>query len=424
MSEDQITTFYLQLGILVLFSRLGGEFFRFLKAPVVLGEVIAGVVLGPTVLGHFCPILFPMLFPDSGPNSIALASISNLSAILFLLAAGLEVDFHLVKKQGKSALFISSAGIVFPLAGGFLLAYFFPQLLGHNQEEHPTVFAFFVGVALSITALPILAKTLLDLNLYRTGFGMTLVAAGVLDDLIGWILFGVVLALDHIHDLGKLDVGPIIQMLLITLGYAGLMVTAGRYLGERILAWSKKYFSPNGGTIGVVIGLGLVSASFTQFVGIHGLFGAFLLGAALGGSPNLQTENREAISKVISHFLAPVLFATIGLRVDYLANFDFQLVMVVLVIACVGKISGAGLAARWLGIPRRKALAFGFGMNCRGVMEILVGTIALQEKIIDERFFVALATMAMVTSLMGGVAIRFLIGEGSDEAPNTDAPPN
>lgn len=418
MSEDQLTTFYLQLGILALFARLGGEIFRRLTAPVVLGEVVAGVILGPTLLGHLSPTIYPQLFPTSGPNAIALTAITNLAAVLFLLAAGLEVDLAQVYRQGRSALAVSLAGVLVPLATGFLLAFHFPQLLGQHPDEHLTIFAMFTGVALSITALPILAKTLLDLNQFRTPFGMTLIAAGVLDDLIGWILFGIVLALDHIHDAGAFQWGPILQMIIVTLGFAGLMVTAGRWIGERFLKFCTRFCSPNGSIIGIVLGLGLVAASFTQYIGVHGLFGAFLLGAALGESPHLQSDKREAIARVVSNFLAPLLFASVGLKVDFLAHFDLQTVLVVLAVACIGKISGAGIAAFWVGMPAAKAWAAGFGMNCRGVMEILVGMIALQEKIIDERFFVALATMAMVTSLMGGVAIRLLIGPGTEIVPN------
>ena len=410
MSENQITTFYLQLGILVLFTRLGGEVFRRFKAPGVLGEVIAGVILGPSVLGHILPSVHAELFPITGPNEIALTAITNLSAVLFLMAAGLEVDLNQVKREGKSALLISLAGIVVPLITGFLLAYHFPHFLVPHPDENPTVFALFTGVALSITSLPILAKTLLDLNLYRTTFGMTLIAAGVLDDLIGWILFGIVLALDHIHDCGKFQFGPIIQIMVVTLGFAGFMVSFGRWGGDRLLGICRSSFSSKGSLIGVVIGSGLLAASFTQYFGIHGLFGAFLMGAALGGSPNLLKENREAIEKVVSNFLGPLLFASIGLKVDYFENFDLGMVLGVLVIACFGKIFGAGIAAHWVGMGVRKAMAVGFGMNCRGVMEILVGMIALQAKIIDERFFVALATMAMITSLMGGVAIKILMG--------------
>lgn len=188
MSVSEITYFLLAISILLFFSRVFGEIFRKLKQALVIGEIIAGIVLGPTLLGSLFPETFNSLFINSAPVNHALQGITLLGVIMLLLVSGLEIDLRLIVQQGKSALIISIVGIVFPFSVGFFASYFFPEWFGIGDINMRLIFSLFVGTALSITALPVVAKTLMDLNIFKTQDGFLIMASAMFDDLLGWII--------------------------------------------------------------------------------------------------------------------------------------------------------------------------------------------------------------------------------------------
>jgi Kef-type K+ transport system membrane component KefB/mannitol/fructose-specific phosphotransferase system IIA component (Ntr-type) len=275
--------------------------------------------------------------------------------------------------------------------------------MGIEAGADPLLFALFMATALSISALPVIAKTLMDLNLYRSDLGMLVVAAAVFNDLVGWIIFAVIL--------GMLGTGPahelsIAQTIGLTLAFALVMLTVVRWLIHRALPWIHAHASWPGGVLGFALALALVAAAFTEWIGIHAIFGAFLAGVALGDSRHLRERTRATIEQFVSFIFAPLFFAGIGLKVNFVTEFDPLLVLTVLVIATLGKVLGCGLAGRFSGMARREALALGFGMNARGAMEIILGLLALKYGLIGERLFVALVVMALVTSLMSGPLLQ------------------
>lgn len=417
MSEQELTTFFLQIGVLTLFARLSGECTRRLGLPVVVGEILAGICLGPTLLRELVPGWQASLFPLDTHNPIALGAITSLGSILFLLTAGMEVDLAMVRQQGCTAVLVSLAGILVPFTFAFAPALLWPGLFGQHPNSHPIVFALFLGVALAITALSVTSKILIDLGLFRTPFGMLVISAAVFDDLVGWILAAVILALDNLHDAHSLGARNIFVMVVATLLYTTVMLTLGRWGCNRLLPLLYRWCGNPGRVIGFTLGTALLGAAFTQAIGMHGLFGAFMVGIAVGTSPQLQPETRESIVQVVSHFLAPLFFASVGLSVDFVAHFDVQTVVAVLLLACFGKVLGCTTASRWAGMPWRQALAVGFAMNARGGMEILLGFIALREEIIDERMFVALAIMTVVTCSFSGLVVRRLLPRKDDRPP-------
>jgi len=397
---------FLSLGILLASARILGEFVERLGYPAVLGEIVAGVLLGPTVLGTLAPEWQATLFPMEGPRFIVLGGLTSFAIVLFLLVAGMEVDLSSIWKQGRAALSVSLAGILVPFALGIFFALVIPSLLGREPEDHKWIFALFFATALSISALPVIAKTLIDLNLYRTDIGMLVMSAAVFDDLTGWIIFSVIL--------GMIGAGAgnglaIWQTILLTLLFAGGMLTAGRWLLDKVLPWIQAYTRWPGGVMGFSISLALFCAAFTEWIGIHAIFGAFLVGVAIGDSRHLREHTRTVIHHFVSAIFAPLFFASIGLKVNFLAHFDLQLTVIVLLIACAGKILGCTGGAWFGGLPKREAWAVGFAMNARGAMEIILGMLAFQYGLIRERMFVALVIMALVTSLIGGPAIQRIL---------------
>lgn len=405
LTAEELTVMLLALGLLIGVARAFGELARHFHQPAVLGELLAGVLLGPTVFGTLAPGFQAQLFPLQGPNAIVLDSIASLAIILFLLVAGMEVDLSVAWKQGRAALKVGVLGTLIPFIVGLVAAALIPITLGSQADADQLIFSLFIATAMSISALPVIAKTLMDLNLYRTDLGMLIVSAAIFNDVIGWTIFAVILGLMGTHGVGFSP--PLI--ILMTLLYAAFMLTAGRWLIHRILPVLQAYTHWPGGVLGFAVTLALFSAALTEYIGIHAIFGSFILGVVLGASSHLQERTRALIDEFVSFIFAPLFFASIGLRVNFLTQFDFQLVLLIFLLACAGKLAGAMAGARWAGLSMQDSLAIAFAMNARGAMEIILGLLALEAGIIRQRLFVALVVMAIVTSAISGPLIRLAL---------------
>ncbi len=410
----------LSLAVLLGLARLLGEYARMLKQPMVLGEILAGVVLGPTVLGMLSPVLEPTigfhfydwLFPAAAdnPTRIAFDGIVEISAILLLLVVGLEVDLSTVRRQGKATAFVSMLGVAFPFLLGFALAYMVPTTLGAGDKgiEAPLAFAIFVGIALSITALPVIAKVLMDLNLAKSDLGMLIISSAMLNDLVGWIGFAVVLALLPVDATAgpSMSVGLTITLTLI---FLALMLTIGRWLCHRALPYIQSRWSWPGGVLGFVSVVAIVCAAFTEHLGIHSIFGAFVAGVAIGDSPRLRERTRETIHQFVTNFFAPIFFASIGLRINFISSFDPVAIVIVLLVAFIGKSGGCYLGAKFAGMSKRESMATAFGMTCQGAVGIILGQLAYQAGLISEELLVAVVIMALTTSLFAGPAMQAVL---------------
>jgi Kef-type K+ transport system membrane component KefB/mannitol/fructose-specific phosphotransferase system IIA component len=407
LSHSQITTMFLALAVLLATARLFGEIAKAFRQPAVLGEILAGILLGPTVLGHLWPEANQFLFPMEGPNAIALTSLTTLAVVLFLLVAGMELDLSMLFRLKKPAAIIGLCGLATPFAMGFGLGQLIPGFLGMEAGADRLVFSLFLGVALAVSALPVIAKTLMDLNLYRSDVGMTIIAVAIFHDLVGWVIFAIILGMMN-PDGGAVH-GGVGVTIGLTLAFVAVMLTVGRWAIHHTLPWLQAHTSWPGGVLGFALALGLFGAAFTEWIGIHAIFGAFIVGIALGDSEHLRQQTRTTIDQFISFIFAPLFFASISLRVDFVTHFDWLLVLTVLVIACVGETVGCAVGALWSGFPKRQSWAIGFALNARGAMEIVLALLALQYGVIGERLFVALVVMALVTSLIAGPLMQFVL---------------
>ncbi|EMR04235.1 cation:proton antiporter [Cesiribacter andamanensis] len=406
LSHSEIVKLLLQLSIILISGRLMAELARKLKQPAVVGEILAGILLGPTVFGMLAPLQFETLFPPIGASALVFDGFVHIAVILLLFIAGLEVELNLVWQQGRQAVYTSMLGLIIPFILGFIFPFYFPAFFGREPEADPLIFALFVGTAMSITALPVIARILMDMNLFRTRTGMLIVASAMINDLLGWLIFSVIISMIGTGGGEGMSLGTTIAL---TLGFTILMLTAGKGVINRVLPWINRRFSWPGGLLSLSLGFCFLAAAFTEFIGIHAIFGAFILGVALGDSEHMPERAKEIVHHFVNNVFAPIFFVSIGLKVNFVANFDLMLVLVVLVLAFVGKIVGSGLGTYLGGYSRRESLAIGFGMNARGAMEIILGLIALENKIIDERFFVALVIMALITSITSGPLMRLFL---------------
>ncbi len=407
LNHHETISLILSLGILLIVARLVGEFFRKFKMPLVVGELVAGICLGPTLLGKYFPEVSSFVLEKQSNSTIAFSGITSISVIMLLFVAGMEVDLSIIRQQGKTALKTSLLGLVIPLGLGFAVAFNYHHLFGEaiNTSHQLTIFSLFVGTAMAVSALPVIARTLMDLGLFRTKVGMIIIAAAMFDDIIGWLLFSVILGMLKTNAVGH----GFIYTLGLTIAYAVAMLTVGRIVINKSLPWAQKNFSWPGGFLSISLGMAFLGAAFTEYIGIHAIFGAFIVGIAFGDSVHLTEKTREIVNQFVTNIFAPLFFVAIGFKVDFFANFDLQVTAVVLVLAIVCKLLGAGLGALWGGLSKKESLAVGFGMNARGAMEIILALLALQAGLISEKLFVAIVIMAVVTSIMAGPALQFLI---------------
>ncbi len=462
LTPSEITAFLLALAVLLGVARLLGELAKKFGQPTVLGEILAGVLLGATVLGNFAPAAYEQLFPEylndhqsgepvfydktdpetdeaytqtvTDPSTgeqitvtipdrnhddagkltsdgrvpslvkVGLESFFVLAVCLLLLVAGLEVDLSIVTKQGKAAVAVSVMGMVVPFAIGFGVAYLLakgaPALIGYNVESDKALpFALFLGIAMSITALPVIAKILMDLNMFKSDMGMLIMSSAMVNDLLGWIGFALVIAMILPEGESALSLQFVIPATLI---FVGFMLTAGRWLADKAIPLVQAHSSWPGGILGFVFVTALLCAALTEWIGIHAIFGAFLAGIALGDSKHLTGRTRETIEQIVTYIFAPIFFAGVALRVDFWADFDIVIVLIVLVIAIIGKVIGCYVGAKFAGMSKRESWAIGFGMSARGAMEIILGQIALSFGLIEKDLFVAIVIMAIATSVIAG----------------------
>ncbi|MFN3998750.1 cation:proton antiporter [Algoriphagus sp.] len=403
LAHKEVINLLLQLAAMLLSARIFAEIAQKFKQPAVVGEIIAGIVLGPTILGMITPDFFEYLFQSNPSANLALDGIVQMAVILLLFIAGLEVELHLVFSQGKSALNISLLGLFVPFVLGFVIPYFFPSFFG-LAEGTKLLFSLFMGTAMSITALPVVVRILMDMDLFKTKMGMVIVAGAMVNDIIGWLIFSVILSF-----MGKSGNLSLMSTIGITLLFTIFMLTLGKGLLNRVLPWINKKLAWPGGLLSLSISFCFLLAAFTEWLGIHAIFGAFLFGVALGDSDHLSEKAKEIIHQFINNIFAPLFFVSIGLKINFFTNFDIWLVLVIIIISFAGKIVGSGYGALRSGYPMREAMAVGFGMNARGAMEIILGLIALENGLIDEKLFVALVVMALVTSMTSGPLMKWAL---------------
>lgn len=412
MDHYELVLLFLQFGAMLLVALVCGQLMRWLKQPAVLGELLGGILLGPTILGTLAPSYFNWLFPVDKSLTLARESILNVGMLFFLFVAGLEVKLSHMRKRGKQVALTSFLGWLFPMALGIGAVWAFPNVWGPEAIQHGRAFGIFIGTALSISALPVIARILMDLGLIQKELGIVVMTAATLNDVIGWTLFAIILNVFIPSAAEGVTRGQQVwENLGLLVVFAAIILLAGRWLGRPVYVWVKAHLAWPTSFIALTTVVMLGAAAVTEFLGIHAVFGAYLVGIALGQTlePGEENEAHDIVHQFAVSFFAPLYFVSIGLRANFAAYFDWPLVLLVLAVAIVGKVGGASLGA-WLGgMPRMEALAVGFGMNARGAMEIILASVALEAGLINEQIFVALVVMALATSMIGGPALKRLV---------------
>ncbi|MEH2180578.1 cation:proton antiporter domain-containing protein [Nostoc sp.] len=410
LGHHELLLVLVQLSLLLLVARGLGELMRRINLPPVVGELLAGVLLGPSLFGLLLPDLEAHIFPKSQEQSNLLSVISWLGVLFLLIVTGLETDLKLILRKGKTALLISLGGIIVPFITGFGLGWLLPDNFLAEPEKR-LVFSLFIATAMSISAIPVIAKVLMDLNLIRRDIGQVTLAAGMTDDTIGWILLSVVSGL---ASSGKFDFGTIFHSVSAAILFLAIAFTIGRTIVDQILRWVDDYVGGISASISVVLILSLSAAALTHALGLEAALGAFVLGILAGQSRRFSNEAGHMLEVFTAGFLAPIFFASAGLKVNLLALLVPETLLfglIVLVVACVGKFTGAYLGSRVGGLSHWEGLAMGSGMNARGAMEIVVATIGLSLGVLNPQMYSIIVMVAIATSLMAPPLLRWTLSK-------------
>ncbi len=393
-------------GITLLARFAGGAFKTYLRQPAVIGEIVAGLVLGPSVLGALFPAASGFLLP--GHTAAALETVAKVGVVIFMFLVGLELDARSLRGTSGATLFVSHASVIAPFLLGALLALFLHE--GHaGTGVSFGVFSLFVGLAFSVTAFPVLARILQDRGEQRTPLGSTALACAAVVDVTAWTLLAFVA--------GAAVAGGL-SSALVTVGllaaYALLMLAGARPLLERFARREEEKSGPLSRTALAVVCVAFLGSAFaTEAIGVHALFGAFFIGAILESDGRLAREIRAKLEDAVVVLLLPSFFVLTGLRTEVgllESATDWLVLAAIVLLATLGKVGGTFAAARLRGFPPRDAAALGVLLNARGLMELVALNLGLELGIIGPKLFTMLVLMALVTTFLTTPMLDAILG--------------
>ncbi len=407
-TEHQLLVFWVALLGLVVAARVLGALAVRVGQPAVVGELGAGLLLGPSVLGKVAPDITDWLFPDDDVQTAMLFTVGWLGVVFLLIATGYETDLGLIRRLGAAAAAVSAGSLVVPLAAGFGVGYLLPStFIGDGTDT--LVFALFIAAALSISSLPVIAKILTEMGFMRRNFGQLTLAAGMANDVFGWILLGVVAGLAQAGGL-KFD------KLAITLGGLALFFAVAFTLGQRLIdiALRQVRRAEAGPVPGVAVILiaAIALGSVTQALHVEAVLGAFVAGVLIARSRYRDDAAMHNLEHVTTAFFAPVFFATAGLRVDLGLLADpttLAWAAAVIAVASISKFVGSVAGAYVARLPGREGAALGVGLNARGALEIVIATVGLTLGVLNQASYTIVVVMAMATSMMAPPLLRAVL---------------
>jgi Kef-type K+ transport system membrane component KefB/nucleotide-binding universal stress UspA family protein len=400
--------FITQIVLLLLASRFLGEITQRLGQPAVMGQLVAGILLGPSVFGVLWPDAQHALFAGGPEQKAMLDAVSDLGILMLLLLTGMETDLRLVKRTRRAAASVSAAGIIIPFVCGVALGEVLPEAMLPRPDQR-LITSLFLGTALSVASVKIVATVVREMGFMRRRIGMTLLASAIIDDTAGWTIIAITSSL-ALH--GALDAAALAQSLLGT----GLFLLASFTIGQRLvfalIRWTNDKFISEAPVVTAILIVMGAMALITHLLGIHTVLGAFVAGILVGQSPILTRHINEQLRGLVVALFMPVFFSLAGLNADLSILKDPQLVGLtvgLIAIASVGKFTGAFLGGALGGLSGGESLALACGMNARGSTEVIVASIGLSLGVVSHDLFTMIVTMAIVTTLAMPPTLRWAL---------------
>lgn len=401
MKNHDLTIFFLQIITLLSFSILFSNLMKKLKQPPLIGELITGIFLGPTILGFFFPEIYYNLFQSSAEACIALDGLIKFGTLIFLFVLGAEINLKQIYSKRFKIMSISLWGIFIPFLISFLTVLKWPEIWCVSPKNI-ILMAAFIGVALSLSSIPVVGKILEDLKILNSNIGRTIMASATVDDLIGCLAVSIIFG-SNMNE--TFTINNFIKAIFIFLFIFFPIIVIIKNRKSSLKNLSSIYEK----TVGtVIIGI-LVATILFILLGFEYMFAAFLLGSLTYDHFQKNKAQYLNFHNMASYFFMPLYFASIGLKINLISNFDFTLVGIVLLIACIGKIIGVTIGSLLSKIKMKEAIMISVGMNARGAMGIIIASSALNIRLINEKIFVALSLVALITSVCSSVILRFLV---------------
>jgi Kef-type K+ transport system membrane component KefB len=416
LGGQPLLVFLIQVGVLLTVALLLGRLARRFGLPELVGELFTGILLGPSLLGSTMPRWFAALFPQQPEQMHMLDALGQVGVILLVGVTGLHLDLSLIRKRAGIAARISLPGFVLPLALGIGAGLALPAaLLSANRDR--TVFALFLGIALCVSAIPVIAKTLIDMKLLHRNVGQLILMSGTVDDILGWLCLSVATGMAAAAGLDGMSVAKTVLLLIAFV--VGVLVV-GRPVVARVMKLAARAGS-DGPTLTTTVLITVAFSAVTLAMGLEAVFGALIAGLVINGAAPQSRPRLAALRPFVMSVVAPVFFATVGLRMDLttLAHPTVLLAAAVLLpLAVIGKFAGAWLGSLRSGLTRWEKLAVAAGMNARGVVGVIIASVGLRLGVLSTAMYTVVVLVAIVTSLMGPPVLRIAarrIEVGQDE---------
>ncbi|HBC85749.1 MAG TPA: hypothetical protein DCZ94_02220 [Lentisphaeria bacterium] len=399
LNEKNIIIFLVEIFILLGLSKFFGEILRRRGQPAIVAEILVGVILGPSILGRYCPELHNLIFPNNDIQKSMLETVAWIGILFFLLDTGLELDFSSAWRQRSDALIIAITGLIVPMAIAFVPCLYIPDEYLRDPDKK-IMFALFVSAVMTVSALPVTARVMRNFNLYKTDLGFLIMSALTVNDILGWVAFTLILGFFMQSQVNFMDAAVII---LATTGFTFFCLSYGRTFADKIVSSIQKAKLPEpSSSLTFIVLLGLVCGALTSMIGINALFGFFIAGIMAGEARSLSEKTRQVISQMVFSIFVPLFFATIGLNIDVLKNFNWMLAGFVFVIGVLGRFAGAWLGVMFTKQPRSNFLMISLSHVAGGEMQIVVSMFAFHHNLISETVFVSIIFGTIASSVALG----------------------
>jgi Kef-type K+ transport system membrane component KefB/nucleotide-binding universal stress UspA family protein len=417
-ADHTLAIFATELILLLLIGRVLGELLNRIGQPALFGQLLAGVLLGPSVFGLLLPELRAVVFPDNKTLKSMIDAVSQIGILLLLLLTGMETNLALVRRRRRAVISSSLSGIAVPFACGVALAYALPAEI-IPPHENPLVTALFLGTALSISSVKIVAMTLMEIGVIRRDIGQLILATAILDDTIAWIIIAVIAGIAA-H--GTIDLATIGGSVALTALFLAASLAIGQRLVARLILWVNDNMTIEVPVITAILVVMFSMALTTDLIGVHTALGAFVAGILIGQSPILTEHIERELRGFIFAFFSPVFFAVAGLGMDITTLMNPTLLgftLAVILVASIGKFTGALAGGRLGGLTLRESLALATGLNARGSTEVIVATIGLSMGALSNQLYTMIVAMAVVTTMAMPPTLRWMMARvpfGDDES--------
>lgn len=401
--------FIAEIVLLLIVGRGLGELLQRLGQPAVMGQLIGGILLGPSLLGWAGPSAYHTIFASGPEQKVMIEAVSQVGILLLLLLTGMETDLKLVRRVGAACFSISTTGVLVPFGCGFALAQFLPQTLLPNPDQR-IVAGLFLGTALAISSVKIVAMVVREMNFMRRNLGQVIVASAIIEDTIGWIIIAITFG---IATQGHIEIIPLATTIIAVGLFMAFSLTLGRRIVFFLIRWANDVVRSEYAVVTVILVITGVMAIITDLIGVHTVLGAFVAGILVGESPILSSHIEGQLRGIITAFFMPVFFGVAGLSADLTVLLDPTLALLtagLVLVASVGKFSGAFIGSKAANLSWREAVAIGCGMNARGSTEVIVAKIGLSMSILSQNLFTMIVTMAVMTTLAMPPMLRWALG--------------